>query len=284
MSVSDGESVQFGCAHVMWECNMGHQAWAQAHLLLPEYASQMNHHFVASVMCEVTLELLWKPRMQWAAQRLPNVDLKLRVGSGKRTYLMAQKDLSVDATMILNYGVKMVSRKTDPDLMVGWRTAREIHQRGYYQGELTLLNVLAHTMAHEFSHFVQVVLGRAYDGSVHNAEFYAILDRLHASPDSLKIRDALHARCISNEIDLTSICASQAALNKLNGLTATGQKLLAMKDLKPGLKLWFINPKMSGEGPVVVTEKRGKKAVVQQIAQPKQIWLCSPSALSLIPT
>lgn len=243
----------------------------------------MNHYFVASAMCEVTEELLWKPRMAWAIKHNPTANLTLRVGSGKKTYLSHRRDTTNNASMTLTYGKMMVVSKSDPDKLCQWLSSREVHDRRYYNGELNLLNVLSHTIAHEFGHFVQVILGRRYEGSVHNPEFYTILDRIHGSGEADKIRAALHQRCMENAIDLRQITASQKGLNALSGLLPSGEKQLSMSDVRRGQELWFLSASMRSVGPVTVKEKRRTKIVVASVANPKDRWLAPPSYFSREP-
>ncbi|MFG8752439.1 hypothetical protein ACEPU1_29435 [Pseudomonas aeruginosa] len=240
----------------------------------------MNHHTVALAMCRITEELLWKPRMGWAAKHNPTARLTIRVGSGKKTYLSHPRDVAENAHMTLTYGVKMVADKSDPTYICKWLTSREVHERGYYGGQINLLNVLAHTMAHEFGHFVQVILGRRYDGSVHNQEFYVILDRIHASGEGDKIRDALHQSCLLYGIDLSKITASQEGLNILAGKLPNGEKPLGMREIYRHQKLWFRDPTMHSVGPVRVKEKRRTKIVVETVEEPKRRWVGYPAGFT----
>ena len=168
--------------------------------------------------------------MAWAAKHNPKARLTIRVGSGKKTYLSHSRDVATNAHMTLTYGIKMVASKSDPNYICKWLTSREVHERKYFNGQINLLNVLAHTMAHEFGHFVQVILGRRYDGSVHNQEFYVILDRIHASGEGERIRDALHRNCLLHGIDLTRISASQEGLNMLAGKLPSVSSPTSRKD------------------------------------------------------
>lgn len=243
----------------------------------------MNYYFVANAMCEVTDEILWKPRRAWALKHNPTADLELKVGSGKKTYLSHKRDISNDACMTLTYGKLMVASKSNPDSLCEWLSSREVYERRYFNRELNLLNVLSHTVAHEFAHFVQNILGRRYDGSVHNREFYTILDRVHSSGEADKIRVALHQRCMVNAIDLRRITASQAGLNKLEGLLPSGEKPLTMTEIRRGQELCFISPEMHHVGHVRVIEKRRTRIKVESVANPKDKWLGSPSLFSRVP-
>lgn len=235
----------------------------------------MNPALVAKIMCTVTEDLLWKPRIGWAKKHNPTADLVLRVGTGKKTYLSHQRDVDHNARMTLTYGSQMVADKARPERLGLWRSGREVKERGYYGGELTLLNVLAHTMAHEFGHFVQVILGRRYSGSVHNDEFYQILDRIHGGSDGEKIRTALHQRCLAHSINLQEIAASAQP---------TAEQPLTFKDVRLHQELWFRDPKLHRHNPVRVKEKRRTRIVVASVANPELSWSASPSLLSEMPT
>lgn len=218
--------------------------------------------------------------MGWAAKHNPKARLRIRVGSGQKTYLSHPRDVTTDANMTLTYGVKMVASKTDPHLICKWLTSREIHERNYFNGQINLLNVLAHTMAHEFGHFVQVILGRRYDGSVHNHEFYAILDRIHASGEGEKIRDALHQNCMLHGIDLSRIRASQEGLNVLAGKLPNGEKPLSMREIHRHQTLWFRDPAKHSVGPVRVKDKRRTRIIVETVEEPKRRWLGHPASFT----
>jgi hypothetical protein len=243
----------------------------------------MNHQTVASAMCKVTDEVLWQPRKAWALKHNPGADLKFRVGSGKKTYLRHQRDLADDARMTITYGSQMVASKTDPVAMCRWLSSREIHKRRYYDGELNLLNILSHTIAHEFGHFVQVILGRSYSGSVHNAEFYTILDRIHSGGEGDKIREALHSACMHLGIDLRRISANPEGLNQLSGRLPSGEKAMTMREVREGQQLWFLAPAMQCFGPVRVREKRRTRIVVESITESSHRWIGYPAGFSRTP-
>lgn len=234
----------------------------------------MNHALVAKAMCKVTEELLWKPRIEWALKHNPTADLKLRVGSGEKTYLSHRRDVDKDARMTLTFGSKMVASKTNPVELGNWRTGKEVGERGYYGGEVTLLNVLAHTMAHEFGHFVQVVLGRRYSGSVHNPEFYTVLDRIHAKGEGDRIRAALHERCLIHNIDLMKIGAIAQA---------SSEPVLTMRDIRRGQELWFRDPSLHCHNPVRVIKKNRTRIVVQGVQDSRRSWSAPPAVFKDVP-
>lgn len=243
----------------------------------------MDHHFVARAMCKVTEELLWLPRREWALKREPTASLLIRVGSGKKTYLSHKRDISRGADMKLTYGVLMIADKCDPNRMGQWLSAREVKDRGYYGGELTLLNVLAHTICHEFGHFVQVILGRSYSGSVHNDEFYTILDRIHGGGEGDKIRAALHDRCMQLNIDLRRIIAHDSDQRVQSYTGDPNARALTMRDVRKGQLLQFLKPPRPGLGAVRVFEKRRTKIVVELVADSTKKWIGPPAIFSVAP-
>jgi len=85
----------------------------------------------------------------------------------------------------------LIAAKHQSESASGWLSAREIQRRGYFGGELSTLNLLAHTCCHEFAHLLQQSAGQRYRGSVHNRHFYTILDELHESGAASAARDAL---------------------------------------------------------------------------------------------
>lgn len=147
------------------------------------HARQLGH-----LMCAVTTEVLWSPARSWIRKQGPATTLLCRVGSGHATYhrfdpLLKQHQIT--------YGARMIAAKHQADTAAGWLSAREIQRRGYFNGELSTLNLLAHTCCHEFAHLLQQVAGQRYHGSVHNRHFYQILDELHSTGAAEATRNEL---------------------------------------------------------------------------------------------
>ncbi|WP_228260739.1 hypothetical protein [Marinobacter orientalis] len=135
-------------------------------------------HRLGQIMCDTTNAILWSPAQQWVRKQIPATTLLCRVGSGQATYHRFDPRLKQHQ---ITYGRRMIMAKHQPDAVAGWLSGREIRQRGYFDGEVTTLNLLAHTCCHEFAHLLQHVSGQRYRGSVHNRYFYRILDELHGS-------------------------------------------------------------------------------------------------------
>lgn len=149
-------------------------------------------------MGQATQEILWRSTEQWIHSKNPQAQLLTRVGSGKQTYCRSESNNRFTIT----YGMKMVESNLDQTLALSWLSTKEIQQRGYYDGQLTLLNLLSHTVCHEYVHIIQNLKDWRYDGSVHNEEFYYLMDRLHASPLAYKVRGFLQRECSQAGISL----------------------------------------------------------------------------------
>lgn len=214
--------------------------------------TSINAKRVAHHMCTITHEHMWIPRIQWAKRRIPTVSLKIRAGTGKATYLAhpviqgsSKSKRPFECT--LTYGVKMIESKCKSNEALGWLSAREIVSRNYYQGEVSLLNLLSHTIIHEFGHFIQCLMGERTDNSVHNDAFYAILDRAHSRGHGEKVRQALHELCLKDGIDLSSI-------NFEKELQARSE-CLQMQDIIPGQLFNVKHPEYKNYNPYRVEKK-----------------------------
>lgn len=212
----------------------------------------MDHRFVAQTMCDLTNEELWLPRRDWALQRRPGVELTLRVGTGKRTAVLHRPT----GPLTLVYGTKMVEAKCDPARMAQWRTSKEIVERGYFDGDLTLLNSLAHTVTHEFAHVVVVVMGLREANKSHSPEFYRILDKAHANGHADTIRTRLNEACLRRGIDLSSVKGV---------IPQTIGSGLQVSDFRVGQQVFFRGTE-KGHNPLRVVKKNRTKIVVRTAA------------------
>lgn len=134
---------------------------------------------LGELMCTVTEQILWSPSYH---------ELVCRVGSGQATY---HRFDPTSGQHQITYGRRMIEAKHRPETASGWLSGREIQQRGYFDGQLSPLNLLAHTCCHEFAHLLQHSAGQRFRGSVHNRHFYQILDDLHAEGHAMAAREAL---------------------------------------------------------------------------------------------
>ncbi|WP_097459791.1 hypothetical protein [Mangrovitalea sediminis] len=103
--------------------------------------------------------------------------LVVRLGSGRATY---HRYDPVRREHLINLGLEMIAAKQQPGQCGEWLSTREILNRGYFQRQVSVAHLLAHTCVHEFAHLVQTVQGERRRGAVHNPAFYRILDNLHA--------------------------------------------------------------------------------------------------------
>jgi len=156
---------------------------------------------LGELMCTVTEQILWQPAAGWVQQRASGSTLVCRVGSGQATYHRFEPQYQQHQ---ITYGLRMIQAKHQPDTASGWLSAREIHKHDYFDGELSTLNLLAHTCCHEFAHLLQHSAGKRYRGSVHNRHFYTILDGLHESGSADAAREALAKQASEYQIPLSS--------------------------------------------------------------------------------
>lgn len=231
---------------------------------------KLNHASIARAMCDISDEVLWKPRIKWARSIQPEVNLRFRVGSGKKTYLGG----AGWANLAITYGVGMVESKSDPLNMCQWLTSREIVQRKYYGGELTLLNVLAHTMAHEYGHLIQRLRGHRYYGSVHNKHFYEVLDRIHANTDSERLREKLHSAALAQGMDLSAIVATTKTFK-------VAEDALCIRTVRAGDLVEFIDAdsKAMLGNPYKVERKLKTKIQIKSLKNPLQVYRAHPGIL-----
>lgn len=217
----------------------------------------MDYRFIAQTMCDLTRDELWAPRRQWALQRRPEGELILRVGTGRATCVKHSR--SGKGPLQLTYGVKMIASKTDARMLCQWLSGKEILERGYFGGELTLLNALAHTIVHEFGHVVQVLMGAREPGSSHSPEFYRILDKAHRNGHADRIRDRLHAACLQRGIDLTSIAYSPSAPPPQIGSGLT------MADFHEGQTVYLREKDFLRYNPLFIRKKNRKTIALQSL-------------------
>ena len=132
---------------------------------------------IARVLGSATQEVLWQgATVELLAADVGRHRLRCRVGAGEATYYRRLGRCE----HLINYGCKMVASKHDRQLAAQWLTGREILRRGYFDGELSLSGLLAHTCCHEFGHVLQSISGGLARGSIHNQAFYHFVDRIHA--------------------------------------------------------------------------------------------------------
>jgi len=146
-------------------------------------SSKNDHHQIGQLMCLATQDVL-RPQAALPAR----VNLHCRVGSGLATYHRFDHRRQQH---LITYGVRMIGEKFVADKARNWLSAREIQQQHYFDGDVSVLNLLAHTCCHEFAHLLQHQAGKRHYRSVHNEHFYAILNKLHADGRAEDVREWL---------------------------------------------------------------------------------------------
>jgi hypothetical protein len=138
----------------------------------------------------------------------------------------------------------MVAAKFQPNTCQGWLSTREIQGRGYFGGEVSTLNLLAHTCCHEFAHLLQSVSGERRQGSVHNPAFYRILDELHASEGAPAVRQFLQER------------AEQKGIHLPRNPMHLAEPAVQLADFAVGETVQFGNGRQRREGEIVRINRR----------------------------
>ena len=151
-------------------------------------------------MCQATRDILWEPAAGWIREQNRGAELVLRVGSGQATYHRFDPRKNQH---LITYGAHMITAKHQPETAQDWLSTREIRGRGYFGGEVSVLNLLAHTCCHEFAHLLQHSAGQRHYGSVHNRHFYEALDELHNSGAAHATRQYLSERATLAGLELS---------------------------------------------------------------------------------
>ena len=117
-------------------------------------------------------EVLWPQRHLWLKANTGNA-ITTKAGSGQATYFKPHR--SGDTIV---FGKKMVASKCTV-FAERWLSYRELVRFDYFKGEASPLNLLAHTVCHEFAHYLQAHFKQRRRGEVHNRDFYRYLDEIH---------------------------------------------------------------------------------------------------------
>jgi len=166
---------------------------------------------------QLATEALLQARLNWAEDKIGEFSFHLQLGRGRRTYLRhGQKPLKPGSGLLrrallkrptpvhefkLVYGRRCIEEMFEAEHYHHWKSFAELQNNTAHNREaaesrepLTPLHHLSHIVLHEFSHFVQSILGQRYRGSVHNPEFYHILaDSYAANSDQLVMAHILNA-------------------------------------------------------------------------------------------
>src|SRR5690606_4886537 len=113
-------------------------------------------------MCQATHDSLWAPAADRVRNESRGAALASRVGSGQAPYRRSDPRKKQH---LITYGARLIAAKHQPATAQGWLSTREIRGRGYFGGEVSVLNLLAHTCCHEFAHLLQHSAGQRHYGS-----------------------------------------------------------------------------------------------------------------------
>lgn len=157
---------------------------------------------IAQIMCDLTREIVWDHAVALANSHGFDMKgpLKIRVGAGLKTYHSIREHGGLDAHVI-TYGRKMIEMKKDYSKIPFTLTAREIAKKGFYGGDDSYQNILAHTVIHETAHAVQRAMGERHFNKVHNKAFYSILRKLHNACGQA-VASELEQRAINKGVSL----------------------------------------------------------------------------------
>lgn len=143
--------------------------------------------YIAGLMIRETKNVIHSMCREWLKEKNPNSKITFRVGNGLKTYCRRSgQDYAI------TYGMEMVARKMESKSQCSqWTTGNEILKRNYFDGDLTIQNILVHTCLHEYAHLIQFVSDKYRKGSVHNSDFYKILDRMYMRGIHILLKNAL---------------------------------------------------------------------------------------------
>jgi len=131
------------------------------------------------VACETIVRKKYEPIVRKQYPRYAHT-LCFVKGHGVKTYHRRKDSYSDYKRHVITFGVKMVALKvSSKQRAASCLTGSEILNMHFLGGELTLKNVLIHTIVHEFAHYLQVIAGDRHRRSVHNDAFYSIVRRLY---------------------------------------------------------------------------------------------------------
>ncbi len=159
----------------------------------------IDYKRIAKALITASEEILIEPNKNWFQKKYPSSKLEFRVGSGKSTYFRPNYKTNGGS---ITYGTKMIeSCLQSYQIASGWTHGKEIIDRKYYDGVLTPHNCLAAVALHEVAHYYQHLIYERRFGSVHNKEFYKILDKMHANGKGEEILKFLMKYDFFSELD-----------------------------------------------------------------------------------
>lgn len=136
----------------------------------------MNSKDIAAVMVECVNDILFPHFYKEETSHSYKHTLIAKIGYGARTYHQKKNRNE----HIIVFGKKLIESKLKSINHASiWITFNEIQKYKFFNGEISLKNLLVATVIHEFGHYIQTVRGHRLPGSVHNKEFYNILIELY---------------------------------------------------------------------------------------------------------
>tara|TARA_B100000700_G_scaffold178953_1_gene197616 strand:- start:11939 stop:12976 length:1038 start_codon:yes stop_codon:yes gene_type:complete len=170
---------------------------------------------ISNLLGEATIKILHK-------QYTPSGShpLSVRVGSGRRTCHQFDR---LQRNSVITYGKKAINDKIqNGQKSLGYTTAKEIKQYGFFNGKITTKNLLVAVVLHEYAHYIQVLNGQRYRGSVHNDHFYEILNDLHYQGYANEVKSFLDNDPVFNQLPDEKI---NEEANNLKEKIKTGDKV-----------------------------------------------------------
>jgi len=205
---------------------------------------------IADTLCKLTEEVLWNSNNFSDVIVFNDFKLKTRIGCGMATYC---KFNPKENAFTITYGKKMIESKFHLQQAKLWMTYREVLSRNYYNQDTSLVNILAHTVCHEFAHVIQLITKQAIKGSIHNTNFYSILDKIHLSNEANIIRDNLENYFSSNAISAEYIHESTLSDNK------------SASNLRIGSSVSFLHKKKVYSGQIVKINSKTVQVKVKKL-------------------
>lgn len=208
----------------------------------------MEQKMIAGIMAEISHNIVWPVIHEICKDHNKTVKhpFSARIGSGNSTYHTLKRHEG-KIKHIVTYGQKMIKDKFDHNRAEQWLTGREIIEKGFFSGNMTYPNLIAHTILHEMAHALQVIMGDRNYKSVHNAAFYQWLTLLHKKCGT-DVLESLHKKSEQKKISLEFKKQKAAANEQKTEIAETFLKVHKIYqcyfEKKPVLvKLLKINPK-----------------------------------------
>ena len=214
----------------------------------------MKINEIAEAMCQTT-NLLVKQMNEVSAYTI-----RSRVGQGKSTNCRFNR---INGEFTITYGMKMVQDKLALSTARKWLSTKELERYRFYNGLLSPIHLLAHTIIHESAHIIQNARFARDFGKVHTPIFYAICQELHQSQGAFVLESFREA---IQPIDLEKFSQETPAIETKK----------VVEGLKVGDSVHFVYKDHRIEG--VIVRLNEKTATIQEADQRGQ-WRVSQHLL-----